>query len=71
MTNLLSELVQNGIVMPDSDIYVNINQHINKHMTELIHQTLQYNQIIIDTYHRWFINFYNQLKTFDCLTYER
>jgi hypothetical protein len=71
MTNLLSELVQNGIVMPDSDIYVNINQHINKHMTELIDQTLQYNQIIIDTYHRWFINFYNQLKTFDCLTYER
>lgn len=71
MINLLSELVQNGIVIPDSDIYVNINQHINKHMTELIDQTLQYNQIIIDTYHRWFINFYNQLKTFDCLTYER
>jgi hypothetical protein len=71
MTNLLSELVQNGIVMPDSEMYVNINQHINKHMVELIDQTLQYNQIIIDTYHRWFINFYNQLKTFDCLTSER
>jgi hypothetical protein len=71
MTNLLSELIQNGIVMPDSEMYVNINQHINKHMIELIDQTLQYNQIIIDTYHRWFINFYNQLKTFDCLTYER
>ena len=71
MTNLLSELIQNGIVMPDSEMYVNINQHINKHMVELIDQTLQYNQIIIDTYHRWFINFYNQLKTFDCLTYER
>lgn len=71
MTNLLSELVQNGIIMPDSEMYVNINQHINKHMVELIYQTLQYNQIIIDTYHRWLINFYNQLKTFDYLTYER
>ena len=71
MSNLLSELVQNGIVIPDSEMFVNINQHINKHIAELISQTLQYNQIIIDTYHRWFINFYNQLKTFDCLTYER
>ena len=68
MNNLLDQISQNGIITPDSQIYNNIKQYINAHMIELLNKTLQYNQIILDVFHRWLINLYYSIKTFDILS---
>ena len=67
LNKLLDELSKNGIIIPDSTIYENIKQHVNTHMIELIKETLKYNQIILDIYHRWTVNLYHSLKTFQVL----
>ena len=68
MNNLLDQISQNGIITPESQIYNNIKQYINAHMIELLSKTLQYNQIILDVFHRWLINLYYSIKTFDILS---
>jgi hypothetical protein len=67
-TKLLNELSQNGIVQPESTQYNNIKQYINTHMIEFVSKTLQYNQVVIDIFHRWVVNLYHSLKTYDELT---
>jgi hypothetical protein len=68
MTKLVELLIQNGLVVPDSDIEKNIKQYINPHVGELLGRTLQYSQVLIDILHRYIINLYYSMKTFDVLS---
>mgnify|MGYP003349538426 CR=1 FL=1 len=60
MNNLLNEFTSQGLMSSKSDavIYDHTRQYINTYMTELIKQTLMYNNVILDTVHRWIINLY-------------
>lgn len=66
-TKLLNKLSLNGIFKLDSVPYINIKQHINAHMIELISKTLQFNQVMLDVIHRWIVNYYYFVKTFKAL----
>ena len=67
-SKLLDEFSKNGIVQPESQTYNNIKQYINGHMIELVSKTLQYTQVILDVFHRWIVNLYHCLRTYDEIT---
>ena len=69
--NLLEYLCNNGIVIPESQLYNYIKNEINNYMIELINELLEYNHIIIDRYGSWIINLYNRLETFRLLLPKR
>jgi hypothetical protein len=62
---LLYQLSQNGVLAPETQVYNNIKQFINPHIIELLSKTLQYNQVILDVFHRWVTNLYHYFRTFD------
>ena len=68
MNKLIELLIQNGLLMSNSEIEQNIRQYVIPHIGELILKTLKYNQIIIDILHKHIINLYYSMKTFDELT---
>ena len=68
LTKILELLIQNGLVMPDSETEKNIKQYINPHIGELLTKTLQYNQVLIDILHKYIVNLYHLMKTFNELT---
>jgi hypothetical protein len=68
MNRLVESLVQNGILMSNSETEQNIKQYVVPHIGELISKTLKYNQIIIDILHKHIINLYYSMKTFDELS---
>jgi ankyrin repeat protein len=68
MNKLIESLIQNGLLMPNSEIEQNIKQYVVPHIGELISKTLKYNQIIIDILHKHTINLYYSMKTFDELS---
>ena len=67
-TKLLELFTQNGIINSESKQYDNIKQYVHTHMIELVTKTLQYVQVIIDIFHRWTVNLYHSLKTYDEIT---
>ena len=67
-SKLLDQLSQNGVIQPESQTYNNIKQYINGHMIELVSKTLQYTQVILDVFHRWIVNLYHILRTYDEIT---
>ena len=66
-SNLLDFMCNNGIVIPESQLYNYIKNEINNYIIELINETLEYNHRIIDIYECWITNLYYRLKTFDLL----
>jgi high-affinity Fe2+/Pb2+ permease len=68
LIGLIDYIATNGIIQLDSLIYNNTKQYINIYMNELLSKTLDYIRIIIDVFHRWAINYYYSLKTFDIIT---
>jgi hypothetical protein len=72
MDNLLNEFSKEGILSnkPDAKtdtIYNDVRQYINTYMTELIKQTLIYNNVILDVVHKWIVNLFYSIKTFYAL----
>ena len=70
MNNLLNEFTKEGLMSSKSDVIIfdHVRQYINTYMVELIKQTLMYNNVILDTVHKWIVNLYYSIKTFDVLT---
>jgi hypothetical protein len=68
MNRLFGLLQQNGIIEAESDIEKNIKQSINPHIIELITKTLQYSQVMLDIFHKYVVNIYYAVRTFDVLT---
>lgn len=65
---LIDHLATNGFFKLDSPSYYNIKQYVHIHMIELTIQTLEYVQTLMDICHRWTINYYQSLRTFDEIT---
>lgn len=65
--NILDYLVNNNVVIPNSELYNNIKLDINNYMITLISHTLEYNHILLDILERWLRNLYYKLETFKLL----
>jgi hypothetical protein len=68
MTFLINYMIEKGIISELDNNYLNYKQDIQVHMTELITKTLDFAKVIVDTYHRYMVNLYHSMKTFDVLT---
>ena len=60
---LLDNLIYNGLLEPDENLYNIIKQQFNIHMIELVTRTLDYNKVILDIKHKWIVNNYYYLRT--------
>jgi hypothetical protein len=67
----IDQFVQNGIIGisdQDSNVYSNLKQYVSAHIVELLSKTLDYNNAMLNVFHKWVINVYHSLRTFDELT---